>query len=701
MIPTHGFMLADLRSTLIAACLFPLFVAAPGYALAWWFDLFEFRNRSWEFRAGLAVPLSISICPILVYLAGRFGTMHAVWGVFGFLWLACLAALVRGRARLDAADVFRRNRPILTMLALWVIVALFSLVDLQLGDRLYYSTTALDFSVRTEFIHSVSITGIPPANPFYYPGHATPIRYHYFWLLICSLTEQAAGSWAGPRQAWIAGAIWCGIGLIALVMLYLRVVWRREGDAFRHHAFIGVALLGVTGLDIIPNLGLWLMRAMGMQQAVKASVDWWNEQVAGFFSTALWEAHYLCSLICCLTAFLILWEAPAQRGFARRAGYGALAGLALASAVGAAIYVAFVFAVFLMLWGLVAIYKRWWAEIPGLVAAGVVAILLFLPYASELSGPASAGGPPLQFWVRPFSPIDVLFRQVLGGGWKIDLLNAAMLPLNYFLELGFFLAAAVVWWKARLRTGKSMTRAELAVGAMVATSVVICTFLRSSVIGNNDLGWRGFLIAQFGLLLWSVDVLAGGGLRKGLLVALLALGILGTTYDVLMLRFFPVMADAGFVATAGWMAPDRQFGKRTYAAREAWEWADSVLPRSARIQFNPHPVLQDTYAFLYARRQVVAADGSCLSGFGGDPSLCPPILAQLERFYPPNHNPAPASLRELCSSLPIDLLAVRDTDAVWSDRQSWVWAERPIFANRYYRLFGCGTTAAALRPSGL
>jgi len=40
---------------------------------------------------------------------------------------------------------------------------------------------------------------------------------------------------------------------------------------------------------------------------------------------------------------------------------------------------------------------------------------------------------------------------------------------------------------------------------MLTTSVVICTFVRSSVISYNDLGWRGFMIAQFVLILWSVE----------------------------------------------------------------------------------------------------------------------------------------------------------------------------------------------------
>ena len=679
MTPVHAFLAGDLWRTLAALCVFPLIVFVPGYAVARAANLFEFRERSAAFRCALSVPLSISLCPILVYLLGKFAPMPvfvaglAVVGVWAAPWGA-----MRWRN-------WPGTRPLRIAAAIWVVLALASLIDLQWGRRVYFSTVALDYSVRTEFIHSISTTGVPPANPFFYPGHAVPTRYHYFWLLMCSLVEQTGGRWIGPRAAWIAGAVWCGLGLMALVTLYLRLIWYRDAASFWRRALLGVALLGVTGLDIIPNLGLWVMYAMGMPHAIQASGDWWNEQIAGFTSTALWEAHYLCGLICCLTAFLVLWEAPRQSSIARRLVYGAIAGVALASATGSAIYVAFVFAVFLALWTALAVGKRWWRETAVLACAGVVAILLFLPFAHDLHGPAS-GGPPLQLWVRPFAPVDALIRGPgMTRGPKVQLVNALMLPLNYFLELGVFLAAGVAWWRGRRRNPKTLTRAELAIGIMVAVSVVICTFVRSSVIGNNDLGWRGFLIAQFGLLLWAVDILLDK--RTAFLTALVALGILGSVYDILMLRFYPLLADASVVSTAGWMAPDRQFGKRTYAAREAYQWAADNLPAAGRLQFNPHVVLQDTYAFLYSRRQIVVGDESCLTGFGGDAADCPGMLAKVVPYFRRN---APPSIAGLCGGLPVDIVVAKDLDPVWADRESWVWKERPAFANEYFRVFGCG-----------
>ena len=61
-----------------------------------------------------------------------------------------------------------------------------------------------------------------------------------------------------------------------------------------------------------------------------------------------------------------------------------------------------------------------------------------------------------------------------------------------------------------------MPRRERAAVLMVVSSVLACTFLRSNAITSNDLGWRGFMIAQFILLLWAVAIWRDPlGLKKG------------------------------------------------------------------------------------------------------------------------------------------------------------------------------------------
>ena len=98
---------------------------------------------------------------------------------------------------------------------------------------------------------------------------------------------------------------------------------------------------------------------------------------------------------------------------------------------------------------------------------------------------------------------------------------------------------------------------------------------------------------------------------------------------------------------------------------------------------------------LYADRRIVAAGRQCDTPYGGDPKLCGPIMARLERLYPVAGQPAGISVAEVCHDLPIDVIAVKDTDPVWSDPNSWVWTGKPVFSNAYIRLFGCHAIADA------
>jgi hypothetical protein len=683
----HHFMLTDIAASLAAVCLFPLFVLIPGYAVAWLLDLFEFRRRTLLFRAALSVPLSIAIVPIVSYLAGRYFSMTAVWALYAASWAYAVALVFQSRKYPAPPTPAAAWRMAAAVLSAWGALALFSLVDLQLGGKLYYSTTALDYSVRAQFIHAISSTGIPPVNPFFFPGHGQPLRYHYFWLIPCSLVDVAGDAFVGPRHAWIGGAIWCGAGLLATIALFFRLIAYQGPATFRRRTLIGILLLGVTGLDILPNAAGWVM----FSTPLRPTVEWWNEQVDGFTWTALWEAHHLAGLVACLMAFLLLWEAPRHAGAARWK-HACVAGIALASSVGASIYIAFVFGVFLMLWTVVAVTRKWRAEAASLVSAGTLCAVLALPYLASMAGGAAsgAGGLPFAFCVRRFFFADeILKAEGLGQAWRLALMNGALLPLNYLLELGFFLAAGLLWWRRRRARREPLSRAQLAIALMVATSLVVCTFLRSTVIDNNDLGWRGFLVAQFGLLLWSVDVLSDRRYkRSALLTAMLALGAAGTVYDIVMLRMYPVLADRGVLPPLIWMSPDRNLGERNYALREAYEWVENSTAAGAIVQFSPRVVWQDTPGFLYADRQIAAADQGCLAGFGGDASLCAPMVAAADRLFPERGQSAPQS-SGVCRSLGANLLLAKDTDWVWSVKDSWVWRETPLYSNARVRVFGC------------
>jgi hypothetical protein len=186
-----------------------------------------------------------------------------------------------------------------------------------------------------------------------------------------------------------------------------------------------------------------------------------------------------------------------------------------------------------------------------------------------------------------------------------------------------------------------------------------------------------------------VDVLTDRRYKGSLVLAvMLVLGAAGTVCDVLMFRLYPVLADRGTLPELTWMSQDRKLGERNYAVREAYEWADKHMAADAIVQFNPHVAFQETTAFLYSNRQIAAADQGCLEGFGGDASLCAPVLAVADLLFPERGQPAPES-SAACAKLGADVLIAKDTDFVWLVQDSWVWREKPLYANRLVRVFGC------------
>lgn len=685
---TFHFLTSDLIGISSGFALFSLLAFFPGYAIGWLTNVFEFRTRLLPFRLAASVPVSLAVGPVLGYTAERWFGWTGVWMVYGALFAAALASgALRRKARPLAGFDFRLLWPFAAFIALWMAVAFLSLADLPIGRRLYFSIIDFDYSVRIAFTHSIGTFGLPARNPFFFPGHPAGLRYHYFWMVPCALIFRLGAPLVDARDAFIAGTLWVGIGLISLIPLSLRLFGPVSQDLLRRSR-IGIALLAVTGLDIVPALLMvWLFRA-GLVSGMSPSVEWWNEQVDGWLYTMLWEPHYTCSLVACLTGFLMVWSLPRQGSRWQRGVSGFIAGMAFATAAGCGIYVAMVFAVFMGLWLATELVRQRWREAGTLAWAGVVAAALILPFFASLRDSVAQGsGLQLQFAIRAFAPAEIALRFFrLESPWERAAADLLSLPLNYFIELGvFFVAGRMAWSRFRKRK-QPATRAEQAALLMAATSVLICTFVKSSIISNNDLGWRGFLPAQFILLLWAADILSERASRTFLLRLCLVLGLAGVFYDLAILRFYPVLSDAGLVPKIGWLASDRFLGLRTAANREAYEWLRVRSPETAVILQNPEPVYQDIFYGAYGQRQTIATSGACGSTFGGDPRECASLTPVLAGLFTGGGLPAFASV---CQSLPIDIVVVRDTDAAWRDRKTWVWAGNPIFHNHFVRLFSC------------
>jgi hypothetical protein len=469
--------------------------------------------------------------------------------------------------------------------------------------------------------------------------------------------------------------------------LYLHFFKVRGVTRFKQHTLFAFGLLLVTGLDIVPALFFLLLVKCNLIGVLPPSMEWWNDQVDGWLYSMLWEPHYVSGVIACLFGFLVISQSRGRKTFS-----GVLAGLAFATSLGAAIYVAFVFAIFLLCWSTVALFKRWYGELYVLALAGFTALLCSLPFLAGLRGPGS-GGAFLHLTVRSFFIVDVLAKLLhFTHNWQTHLANLLFLPLNYFLELGLFFAVGVLEWQ-RLRRMDAVKRDDLALVVMALVSVLVCTFLLSGLITNNDLGWRGFLIAQFVLLIRGAQLLSTETLLRSKKLAVLAiLGFAGTIYDQGLLRFYPFLSDAKVLPKVAWLANDEKLGPRTYANREAYEWLRAHSDTRSLIQQNPINVIQDSFYGLYANRNTAAEDIECTATFGGDPKLCAPLQNILAPLFARN---APQdSLESACAALPLDFVIAKDTDAAWGGEESWIWRRKPVFANSFVRVFHC-----ANRPS--
>lgn len=587
---------------------------------------------------------------------------------------------------------FERYASIATIVFVcWCVVALLVLVDIQIGDRLYVSATSFDHCIRASFVRTAA-NSVPPTNPFFYPGHTVPLRYYYFWNTLCAIPMLLTG--VGPRFALYGSIVWTGIALCAIVALYMKYFAGATED-HRRRAMLGIALLGVTGLDLIPILVVLI----SPPHQVFPDMEWWEpEIVTSWMDSILWVPNHVTALIALLTGFLLLWTAGE---LGRRARWVAIivAAVAFATAAGYSIYVTFAFVIFVFAWIAWNLIQQRWAEAWRFLIAGFISLLIARPYLHELQGPAF-GGPFAVFGIRLFPELLTLFNQM---GWHSRLVYAftklLLAPLSYFLEFGFFFLITILRW----RTDKpwrftNLTRPQQAAWLLLLCSIGITTFLRSSVIANNDLGYRAVLLAQFVLLLWAVPVVESRFttdskiLSRSVLIGMFVLGAVASVYQLGMLRSFAMLSDADRADVVFWLAQPGDIGTTTMSYRNAYRALEPKIPTTAVVQGNPG---QQGYVprILYTRWQTAAVDSTCGAAFGGDPRDCPPIYNRLDQLFNRPIRTDAAKVDALCDDLKIDYLVVNRDDTVWKVAETWVWRRPTVYADEAVRVFPCGKSA--------
>ncbi len=701
-----NFTISDVVGSFCGVLFFFPLMTAPGYVAAWFTRVLGFRELSVPWRMLVSVPLSMALSPILSYIAGTAAGWPGVYSLYG-LALLLAGVLMTGRFGHENVGVWLSGlrqvpRVAYIVAGVWLAVSLVSLVDLQIGDRLYFSSVAYDHSVRTAITDAITRTGVTPNNPFYYLGASAPLRYHYFWFIGCSLVTQMGSHFISARQAVDASVAWSGWGLAAIIPLYLRFVFGMAGTALRRTSLCALALTLVTGLDLLPVLIYW------WRGIVFWNMESWNDQITSWWGSALWVPHHMAALVIGLTALLLVWDAASKPELRERISGAVLIGVALASMLATSVYVALVIFAFLVLWTFASLFLMDRRHTATLLVAGVLTIILATPYLLALihsTSPATSvgetGGSGLFSFVKPFVrhfyPLDDWTEAHPVGRVTGYVLRLLFLPVSYFLELGVFFIGALLYAR-RIWSARPWDLHVIYTGLLALTSIFICTFLHSSVISNNDLGWRGFLPAQFVLLLWTAELLSsrqaqsaaagnsrGSWLRSPLWAPLIVIGALGTVYELNLLRFDGLLADEGIVPLA--FSPDRQFGLRTYALRTAYAKLNEIFPRSEIIQNSPEGRYTDFFYGLYANRQTAAYDPTCGAQFGGSLTKCEQLYPEIAAVFSNKGDQSPAHVTEVFKRLYVSAVLVKDLDPSWKDRSSWVWQLTPVIANDYVRIY--------------
>jgi len=694
----------DVAGCLVAVLGFALVLVGPGYLLGCATDLLEFRQRTLGERIVWSLPLSFGFTTMVAVMVSKYGSLGlACWVLAGMGVVAAamigVEVLRGGRLRVGRAGV-----------VVGVVFALFvvgELVDVGFGHKLYMSVTVYDNALRTAFVEAVVRTGVPPRNPLYWTvseagvGHAAPMRYYYFWYVVCGLVVKIAA--VSARQAMIASCIWAGFGLAAVIALYCRYFLRPANSlaAARRRIWITVGLLAVTGLDIIPVIVAYLQG-----QATDPDMEWWSSgQVSSWMDTILWVPHHLASLVCCVFGFLLVWMA-ASRGWRQRMLCGVVAGIGFAASLGLSTYVSAAFGMVMVAWLLWSLgWKEGRSRCPTLVVAGVVAVLLLLPYLNELRavGPTTDGQTsPFVFSARRMIHPDMVsdlpgFKQMRrwSPGAEDEIAALLLMAPGYMAELGFF---AVVLGIVALRLRELDGDTERTAVFLVINGLLVSSFVRSAVIVTNDFGMRSMLVPQFfllllaGLLLDETIKISRRSVRWALGGAL-AVGLVSTTYQAVLLRLYLPVEDRLQRQNLGGLA------ERNMALREVLHDLDARSPKMAVVQYDTEQpsVFFNNAQLLNTPRQTANAVAECAVMFGGDPGRCVGIEAELARLYLEPMGYVAGSVvegaseaRESCRRLGVNELVATEWDPIWRAKEGWVWTLPVITETSWVRVVNCG-----------
>lgn len=700
-----NFTLQDILGMTLAFLLFPLVIVFPGYVCGWALNLLDFRRRRPIVRLGMGLVLSCAISPVLFDLTSSLVSPKLSLLVVGAFALAFVMILIREKP-VFSSGLDPQIKTLLGMGAVWVIFVMLYLIHIQWKDQLYISEVT-DQSTRAFVIDAMTRTGVPPANPGYFPRQPIPLTVlYYFWYVLCSLIDVIGGRLVDARATLNASSAWSGLSLMAIVALYFRLRNKDQGETSWRSAKIGIGLLAVGGLDSLP-LSLLLAKvwnipgiAAGSNSLQFAISSWYKLEttvltlLGAWIDSNLWIPHHIAAVVACFVGFLLAQSARGETP-SRQFALLSIAGAGFASAFGLSFWVPFVFAIFWTLWILALLLQKTQRSLLlAMVFAGVLGVLLIIPFLAGIfkGGGSGSGQLPLMFEIRPVAYVEPFVKD-----WSPlarSLIRLIATPLDLLAELGFFFLAGICWFRLKDK-GTERARLYYLPEIILITITILTTSFFRSTIGNNDLGWRGWLPGQFVLLLWGVDVIEAVFFRKenttpsipprnlallrNSLLAAILFGIMTTAVNATFTRiFYPALNGS-------------EIGKQTYSARLAYDYLRNRVPSNIIVQNNP-AYLYDGTSGLYGTHQMVAY---FLIPYGVSLEDFNKLANQVGVLFSDANVTNWRRLDRTCQRYSIGVLIVKDTDPVWSALPT-LEAQRPaLYKNTRYALYACGEYATS------
>jgi hypothetical protein len=708
-----NFTIQDILGSILAFALFPLIFVCPGYVCACILNLFDFKIRQIPARLAISTMISTAISPILFFLFYRIGSSALALSLIVVFLTGFIYLLFQERKTLSTAwsDAGKSRTLAVWIFAGWSLFAILSLIDIQFGDRLYYSVASLDLITRVSVTGAITRTGVPPINPGYFPGRYVQITFlYYFWYILSSLIDQIGGRWVDARMAMIASSAWCGIGLMSTISVYLRLRNPWNGAEAWKCALLGIGALTISGLDILPALTMMLRSRFTFGKMwLDGDIEHWNEQITAWLVAVTWVPHHVAGMVVCVVALLLI-QSVRGKNVGTQVASACIAGLALASASGLTIHVTVTFALFWAMWMLVLFLNKEYRTISIMLFAGVFALSVASPYLFDLiqGYPTSSGGGiptvhPIAFRVRLFS----LLLPFLSSCSMVvkNLLNLAVLPFNYFMELGFYFVVGLLWLRKNAKTTCSDNIFYMPEILLLGASFLVASFFRST-IAANDLGWRGWMFGQFVLLIWAVDIGRDYLILKSdspysrpvsdkksikddsILRQLMVIGMLTTVLSMFLLRFWPILIDAGVTGVPVNLSPDTQLGARTYAARQAYEYMRDCLPKDVIVQYNPL-IQQDRPSGLYGNRQMATGGHS---DYGALPEAFESLKQDIGAIFR-NTDTDWIDIDQNCKQHEIDVIILSELDPLWQNLLLLSQQRVALYQNSRVAVFACGDFA--------